>query len=283
MKFTFIVLGVLLLLRSVTADDAHEKMKSAYHSGTNALMIFTSQDIVSGGSYTFEDKNDLTLYSFPYTHHFENDSSWHNYFLKLGAGYSSYKENIFIAETLPDDRLKVKTYALRIGAGVQFKTEYDVDFVFSASLVYSHVNGDYNYGSSESQEVLKPLIDDIVNSSNDNYTYEVTSGVAYRTQIKDYKPYIEAELSYFDTKSSVDLSEHLVDFDSQSSYVKLKGGAISPVLFHTFKSPTKVEAYLEQMFLHGEMVNIFNVDSYTIIGTTFHIDISNENDYLSEL
>jgi len=265
------------------ADDTHERLKSAYHSGVDALMIFTSQDIMSGGSYSFDDDTTLSIYTLPYVHHFDSDSSLYNFFVKFGLGYSHYKEYMDFDVFDTSDTMRMDTYAVRLGGGVRFKTEYDIDFLVSASLIYSHTAGDYTYNSEESEELLKPLIDDIVNSSNDNYTYEVSIGAKYHTTVKKYQPYIDVEMSCFDTKTSLDISSNLVDFNSQSSFFKIKGGVISPVLFTILSDPTKMEGYIQEVFLHGEVADSFYVDNYTMLGTTFHIDVTGDTSYISEL
>ncbi len=282
LKNTLLTPCAALLAVQLSAQEIHDVVKSAYHSGVNALMIFTSQDIMSGGTYKFDDGSRLSIYELPYVHHFKSDSSFYNYFMKVGLGYSHYKEDVdFNLETT--DTMRMDTYAIRLGGGVRFQTQYDVDFLISASLIYSHTTGDYNYNSKASEEFLKPLIDDIVNSSNNNYTYEVSAGVTYHTVYKEYSPYVAAEMSFFDTKTSLDFSSDLINFDSQSSFYKLKAGVISPVLFRTYKSPTKVEGYLQEVILQGEVVDSFELKNYTMIGVTFHLDISDETDYMSEL
>jgi hypothetical protein len=277
------LLFAFVLVQQLSADDTHERIKSVYHSGMNALMIFTSQDIMSGGTYRFDDESTLSIYGLPYIHHFDSDSSFYNYFIKFGLGYSHYKEHIDFDLFEKSDTMRMDTYAIRLGGGVRFKTEYDIDFLLSASLIYSYTNGDYKYNSKESEEILKPILDDIVNSNNDNYTYEVSIAAKYHTTIEEYSPYIAAELSYFDTKTSLDLSADLIDFSSQSSFFKLKGGVISPVLFTTFGDPTKMEGYIQQVMLSGEVVDSFELKNYTMLGTTFHIDVTGDTSYISEL
>ncbi len=258
-------------------DDAIENFSDSYHAGSNALMIFTSQDLISGGSYTFEEKNDLKLYSIPYKYHFKN-SSWYNYFAKFSLGYSSYVEKVKLVESLPSSRLLIETYAARVGLGVRFKTQYDIDFSLSTSLIYSYTHGDFNYGSQELKDALARL-DNVLNSSYYNYTSELTAGVAYHKTIAEYKPYAELESSLFHTSSSFELT----DYTAQSFFTKLKAGVLTPPLYTLYDVPTKLEGYFEQIFISGEMVDTFNVKNYSILGTTFHLDVTRYNAYISEV
>ncbi len=273
-------LSTLVLIAPLSADevdDAISRFTNSYHAGSNALMIFTSQDLISGGSYTFEDENDLKLYSIPYKYHFKN-SSWYNYFAKFSLGYSSYTEKVNLVESLPSSRLLIETYAARIGLGVRFKTAYDIDFSLSTSLIYSYTNGDFNYGSHELKDALARL-DDVLNSSSSNYTSEVTAGVAYHKVIAEYKPYAELESSLFYTSSSFELT----DYTAQSLYTKLTAGVLSPPLFTLYDVPVKLEGYFNQVFISGEMVDTFNIKNYSTLGTTFHLDATKYNEYISEV
>ena len=264
-------------LNAESLDEIKENFSNTYHSGSNALMIFTSQDLISGGNYTLEDKNELKLYSIPYIHHFKN-ASWYNYFVKFALGYSSYIEDGEVGGPFEKSRLLVETYAARVGVGVRFKTEYNLDFILSTSFIYSYTNGDFNYGSQELKDTLSP-VDSILNSSYNNYTSEITAGAAYHKIIADYKPYATFDASIFHTSSSFELADYTI----QSYYLKLKAGVITPPLVTLYDIPIKLEGYFAQSHLNGEMSDIFSVENYSVLGTTFHLDATRYNEYISEL
>jgi len=265
---------------SLSANTLSEQIKSAYYANANAIMIFTTQDIINGGSYKIRNEIDLSIYYFPYTHQFESDSKYYNFFVNTGIGYSHYKEQIKLHYTLPNDIARIDTYAFRLGGGVRFNTDYNLSLILGTSFIYSHLEGSYDYNSINSIKAIKPLLDNFVNNNHDSYTYEITLALKYHYMFGNYKTYVESEISYFDTKESAVIKNNL---DSQSSYFNIKGGVISPKLFNTLTLPTKVELYAKDVILSGTIADNLSIKDYYILGSTFHLDISKTNNYFSEL
>ncbi|PHS34462.1 MAG: hypothetical protein COA92_00780 [Sulfurovum sp.] len=112
--------------------DTHirSEFENVYVKAANTLLFFTSENIISSGSYEF-GSDDATLKTtfFPLTHHFESDSDFYNFYVNGSIGYSKYREkNIDFRGSL--DEIDIKTYALKLGGGIRLKPLDDVDIMF---------------------------------------------------------------------------------------------------------------------------------------------------------
>ena len=126
-------LMLLSLLSTLMISSSYADFKSdladTYAEGVNAILFFTSEDIISSGSYTF-DNSDTTLdtHFIPFTYHFKSDSDFYNFYANGSIGFSKFREeNIDFGRGSADDAVKMTTYALKVGAGVRLNLFEDID------------------------------------------------------------------------------------------------------------------------------------------------------------
>ena len=104
----------IFLLSQVQAGFQNE-VENVYVKAANTLLFFTSENIISSGSYEFGSEDSTLDTTFlPLTYHFKNDSDFYNFYVNGSIGYSKYEEkNIDIRNSL--DEIDIKTYALKLG------------------------------------------------------------------------------------------------------------------------------------------------------------------------
>lgn len=82
-----------LIFTQVQADELKSAVEDIYLKAANTLLFFTSENIISSGSYEFgSDDSTLDTHFFPLTYHFKNDSDFYNFYVNGSVGYSKYKE-----------------------------------------------------------------------------------------------------------------------------------------------------------------------------------------------
>jgi len=69
----------MLSVQSI-ADELTDVLKKAYLINVNALMVLTSQDMLSSGKYKFGDDT-IRVYNFPFTHHFKPYNRYFNFYV----------------------------------------------------------------------------------------------------------------------------------------------------------------------------------------------------------
>ncbi len=284
-KLTLLPLLSTLILSQGHADITNE-MENSYVKGVNTILFFTSENIISSGSYEFSSEDEtLDTHFFPLTHHFESDSDFYNFYVNGSIGYSKYRlENIDRgAGSL--DTIKIKTYALKLGGGVRMNILEDTDMMVGASYIYSKVNSDYITTqplspSDSAQGQIDRALDYVFNSDNDFNTYELFTSVGYHPTINKYKPYVRADIRYFDTKID---DPHASITDVVSTISKLKVGVVTPPVTDIAGLPLKLEFYASEVFIGGDMADALDTDNFFVAGTTFHLGTSTLNDWVSEV
>ncbi|MGB5505630.1 MAG: hypothetical protein WBM70_02970, partial [Sulfurovum sp.] len=79
------------LLLSQAHADFQSELENVYIKSANTILFFTSENIISSGSYEFGSKDQtLDTFFFPMTHHFESDSDFYNFYVNGSIGYSKY-------------------------------------------------------------------------------------------------------------------------------------------------------------------------------------------------
>ena len=279
-KYTLLPLLSTLILSQANADLLNDA-ENAYVKGVNTILFFTSEDIISSGKYEFENSNEtLDTFFFPLTHHFESDSDFYNFYMNGSIGYSKYKqENIISRGSL--DELKIKTYALKLGGGVRMNILEDTDMMIGGSYIYSKVNSDYK--TPQLLNISDPVdraINYAFNSNDDFNTYELFTSVGYHPTINEYKPYGTADIRYFDTKIN---DPYATISDVTSTISKLKVGVITPPVGSVVGLPLKLEFYVSEVFISGDMNEAMDTDNFFVAGTTFHLGTTTLNDWVSEV
>ena len=248
--------------------DFKSDLAARYARGLNAILFFTSEDIISSGHYTFDALDgSLDSYFFPFSYPFKSDCDDYNYYLNGSVGFSNYKEDNINLNRGAIDSLKLRTYAFKIGGGTRFNTSTNTDIKLGAAYIYSRVDGSYktsqplnlNYANDKA-------IHSIFNSIQNHHTFEVSSSFGYHPVINDFKPYARIGIRHFTTKADDSFAniKHI-----QSSISQLKVGLITPPVTSLFGLPLRLEPYASSIFLSGDLDNALHLNKFYVVGTTF--------------
>jgi hypothetical protein len=279
---------LILLLFSIrcAADEFVDLLKKVYQININSLMIFTSQDMLSSGRYKFGD-DVMHITNFPFIYHFKPYNRYFNFYVNGSAGYSKKDHpvdlnKVFGVEGLPDDYVKYDTYALKIGGGIHVTAGWDIEMLFGASIIYTHIKNRYDYNSPESETVLKPIFDNaFANQHNDNFSYELFMQYGYFPNFHDWRPFVLLEYHYFDTKSDFSI-ESLGNYKTQSSTAKLKAGVRTPDFATIYNVPLGAGMYTEGNALRGDLDTILGFSSYGAIGLSIYVGTKFYTDLIDE-
>ena len=279
-KYTLLPLLSTLILSQANADLLNEA-ENAYVKGVNSILFFTSEDIISSGSYEFSSENEtLDTHFFPVTYHFDSDSDFYNFYVNGSIGYSKYKEN-YLEFRGSLDEIKIRTYALKLGGGVRMNILKDTDMMVGASYLYSKVNSDYHTSKPlSSSDPVDRAVDYVFNSDNDYNTFEFVTSLGYHPTINEYEPYIRGDIRYFDTEID-DVYATITNTTAVIS--KLKVGVITPEVTNIAGLPLKLEFYASEVFVGGDMDDAMELDNFFVAGTTFHLGTTSLNDWVSEV
>jgi len=280
MKNTLLPLSLLFMLSQAQADIRNE-LENIYIRSANTLLFFTSENIISSGSYEFGSKDetlDTTL--FPLKYVFKNDSDFYNFYINGSIGYSKYEEkNIDFRGSF--DEIDIKTTALKLGVGVRFNILKDTDLMFGGAYIYSKVKGIYK--SPEPLDPSDPIdraLDYVFNSDNNFNTFEVISSIGYHPTINNYKPYARADIRYFDTE----IDDPFATISNTTSTIsKLKIGVITPPVTSIKGLPLKLEFYASDVLVNGDMKDALEMGNFFLLGTTFHICTTSALKYVSDV
>jgi hypothetical protein len=276
------LLSTLMLSQVQAANPLIGPIEDVYIKGSNTLLFFTSENIISSGSYEFgsSDQTLDTLF-FPMTHHFESDSDFYNFFVNGSVGYSKYQENNIDLRNDGLDELDIKTYALKLGGGIRMNIFKDADMMIGGAYIYSKVKSDYKTPDPlDTGDVLDQALDYVFNTDRDFDTYELFTSIGYHPTINEYKPYFNADIRYFDTKID---DPYATVSDSASTISKLKIGVITPSVISIKELPLKLEFYASDVLLWGDMKEALESDNFYVLGTTFHLGTSGMSDWISEV
>jgi hypothetical protein len=280
-------LGTLFpLLCAIASSSLYADFKSelgdSYAKGVNALLFFTSEDIISSGHYTFDNwSTTLDTHFIPFTYQFESNSDIYNFYANGSIGFSKYEEDVDLARG-SQDKVNMTTYAIKIGGGMRIDIAKDTDMMIGASYIYSKVKSSYSTSKPLDKTAPKDKeIDTILNSNRSHNTYELSSSIGYHPTLSNgYQPYARVGMRYFDT--SVDAPYATIS-DTESSIVKIKAGVVTPVVTSIYDLPLKLEFYTSGIFIGGDMSEILNIDNFFVAGTTFHLGSSSIVKWVDEV
>jgi len=260
-----------VLAYSSTYANTQIDLANTYAKGVNAILFFTSEDIISSGHYSF-DNSDTTLntHFIPFTYQFESESSFYNFYGNGSIGFSKYQES-----PSPTDRLDITTYAVKVGGGVRFKIAEDTDIMTGVSYLYSRSDSTF-----KTDLVLSDDLKKILNGSKTHHTYEVSSSIGYHPMIHGYQPYARAGIRYF--KTDID-SPYTSISKTSSTLTKLKVGVITPTVAKLYDLPLKLEFYASEVFLGGDMDDVLGFDHFFVAGTTAHLETSSLIRWIGEV
>ena len=276
-KLMLLPLLSTLILSTAQADQSY------YAKAVNSLLFFTSEDIISSGSYEFSNEDEtLDTHFFPLTYHFDSDSDFYNFYVNGSLGYSKYKQkNIDLRNINSMDEIKIKTYALKLGGGVRMNILKDTDMMVGASYIYSKVSGDYR--ATQPLNLSDPVdraVDYVFNSDSDYNTFEFVTSLGYQPTINEYEPYIRGDIRYFSTEID---DQYASITETNAVISKLKIGVITPEVTTISGLPLKLEFYASEVFIGGDMDDTMDIDNFFVAGTTFHLGTSTLVDWVSEV
>ncbi len=259
---------LLLFLCLNTYADFKSNLADQYARGLNAILFFTSEDIISSGHYTF-DGFDGTLDShfIPFSYAFKNDCDDYNYYFNGSVGFSNYREgNIDLIRGI-NDAIKLRTYALKLGGGIRYNTSSNTDIKLGTAYIYSRVLGEFK--TSKPLDISNPddkIIDDIFNSTQNHHTIEVSSSFEYHPIINNYKPYVNIGIRHFSTKVDGTYTD-ITNIKSVISKVKI--GLLTPPITKLFSLPLRLEPYVSAIYLSGDVDDTLDLKKFFVLGTTF--------------
>jgi len=250
---------LLLLGASSLYADTQSTLANTYAKGVNAILFFTSEDVISSGHYSF-DNSDTTLntHFIPFTYQFDSESDFYNFYANGSIGFSKYEEPLSATE-----ELDITTYAVKVGGGVRFKLAEDTDLMTGVSYLYSRADSTF-----KTDQVLTDDLKEILNSSRTHHTYELSSSIGYHPTIRGYQPYARAGIRYF--KTDIDTPYTSIS-ETTSTLSKLKVGVITPAVTTLYGLPLKLEFYASEVFLTGDMDDVLGFDHFFMAGTTAHL------------
>jgi hypothetical protein len=266
-----IFVSLLLLGVSTLCADTRSALADTYAKGVNAILFFTSEDVISSGHYSF-DNSDTTLntHFIPFTYQFDSESDFYNFYANGSIGFSKYKEPLSATE-----ELDITTYAVKVGGGVRFKIAEDADLMTGVSYLYSRSDSTF-----KSDKVLTDDIKEILNSSRTHHTYELSSSIGYHPTFHGYQPYARAGIRYF--KTDIDTPYTTIS-ETTSTLTKLKIGVITPPVTTLYGLPLKLEFYASEVFLAGDMDDVLGFDHFFMAGTTAHLGTSSLVSWVDEV
>ena len=277
MKSLTRLLALLYLSLSLRADNI-EVLKQASLANVNALIILTTQDMLTSGRYTFDDDSSLHIINFPLYYHFDPLFSDFNLFLNGSAGYSKMASDIDYGVK---DELIYQTAAFRFGGGIRYLSSFGLVFLVGFDFIYSRIRNTYHYNSAKSEEDLKELFDlAFANQYSNAYTYELFWQVGYRPVWAEWKPYIILTLNYFDTKQDLSLKE-LSAFHSTSGGSRLKIGFETPQYIKLFQTGLSAEFFVAGNVFKGDVEETLGFEGYSSSAAMLHLYI--DNDFYGEV
>jgi hypothetical protein len=270
---TAIAISLCFVMSLTTyADDIAERLRQVSLANINALIILTSQNMLTSGSYGFKGASELTLYNFPLYHHFQPVWDRFNIFINGSVGYSSLEDELDWTDgQKPNDHIEYQALPLRFGGGVRYAAKYDIHLMGGFNIIYSKVNNIYDYNTPETESALKPLFDStFANQRSSAYTYEMFWQLGYSPTIKEWKPYIEFESNYFQSTTDVDITS-ISKFKSSSVGARLILGCETPRFIHLYKLDLSTEVYIANTTFAGDVRDTLGFDEYGSAAVLIHV------------
>ena len=266
-----------LLPLSLQADALTDDLRDSSLANVNALIILTTQDMLTSGKYTFSDGGTIKIYNIPTYYHFNPFVNNFNFFVNGSLGYSVLNNKIDFQADIPDPRyrpaddIEYETIAVRLGGGVRYVSSIDIYALVGFDYIYSSIKNSYDYNSPGSQEDLRPIFEAaFANQKSHAYTYELFWKIGYAPSWAEWKPYVELQVNYFDTKSDLSTSE-LLSFRSTSGGSRLKVGFETPQFINVGKTGLSLEFYISGNAFIGDVKETLGFDGYGSSAALMHL------------
>ena len=259
----------ILFLQLLVADTREGNDIDKVNAATvNTLLIFTSQEGLNSGKYTFTNTPvdvNMDIYHLPLTYQLKTDTLL-NYFIVGNVGYSRVYLGDIKEEVPPEyhlDKLNhIQTYTAGFGGGARYEILDKLYVSAGIEFIYSRA------GVSVRDE--EGVAKDFFNKNySDNISYKIFSLLEYRPIWYEFKPYATLGYKLFETKSDFSFDETF-SFDSESSVTSLSLGAESPKLYSFGKQNITLEAYITAHYLSGIVREVVDFDLYRSIGAVIY-------------
>lgn len=263
--FRFSLLLFFLLTCKLFAKTAEEIVQETHLANINAILIFTSQDAVTSGTYRFSNVGaTMDVYHIPFTYNFSSTHDY-NYFLVGNAGYSrayiSDPSSPYNGGTL-DYNSDLRTYTVGLGGGVRYKVNTDLSILGAMEIIYSRSGNTIK----TDHEDLNVAVTNLFNqNSNENITYKFFALAEYKTDIYNFKPYASLGYKLYQTKSSIDY-DSLRSFSTQSNVTTFTLGVETPKLYKLDEKYVTLEGYFNSNYLGGDIQKSVEFDGYETYG-----------------
>lgn len=261
MKRLFVLLLLLVELNAEEVGDIINKVNAAT---VNTLLIFTSQEGLNSGKYTFTKMPtnvNMDIYHLPFTYNFASDTDI-NYFIVGNTGYSRVylddKRSSGAPSISLDSFNQIQTYTAGIGGGIKYKPSKDLSISGGLEVIYSS-------SGISIKETGGPISDFFNKNNTDNISYKIFTLLEYRPIVYDFKPYVTLGYKLFETKSELTV-EKAFSFTSESSVASLSLGVESPKLYSFDKQNITLEGYIIAHYLGGTVREVVQFETYRSIG-----------------
>jgi len=268
--YRFLLLFYFVLLSNAYAKTAEEIIKETQLANINTLLIFTSQDSISSGTYRFINVGiSMDIYHIPFIYHFKSTKAY-NYFLVGNVGYSrTYlsKNSVPLEGVVLDYNSEVRTYTAGLGGGVRYNISDELGILGGIELIYSRSGNSIKTSDTN----IQATVGDIFNKNyNDNLTYKFFTLAEYSTNICDFKPYVSLGFKLYQTKSSTDTNS-LRTFTTQSSATTVTLGIETPAIYRYDVNYVTLEGYFNSNYIAGDVARTVKFDSYETLGITSYL------------
>ena len=229
-------------------------------------MVFTAQEGLNTGHYRFSNIGiKMDIYHLPFLYQLDIGNDTVNMFLLGNVGYSRAYVNEDI--TLPEGEQlshdnQLSTYTGGAGAGIRYKTPFQIDILTGMEFIYSRSGTDVR---KPDNDIGNAIGDFFSNKYNDNLTYKFLLQLEHHRQINGYKLYAKLGHKLYETKSNFNFTS-LTSFTTQASVSMLGAGIETPALYSWHKMYLTLEGYIYGHYLHGDIVEVVSFDSYSTTG-----------------
>jgi len=278
----------ILIYRSLLAEEADETAQKLYLANINTLLIFTSQNGLSSGTYNFVRVDaKMQVYNLPINYHFKPFYNRLNFMFLSDLGYSEVRKDVDIdtdTKSTNDLKLtahnKLNTYVGGVGVALRYQSALNIDFLLGLEVLYSKVSQSAKF----SEEIdIGDAINDFFNSNyNENFTYKFIFISEYVKEYHGFKPYVRLGFKYFDTKSDFTF-ESLSAFTTQASTTNFDLGAETPSMYSYNTMYLTLEGYIKANYLTGDITNVVGFDAYSSVGAVAYWYIDAKQEYIKRL
>lgn len=268
--FRLLLLCSVLLTCKLFAKTAEEIIQETHLSNINAILIFTSQDAISSGTYRFTNVGaTMDVYHLPFTYQFQSTHDY-NYFLVGNIGYSrAYISNPSTSYngTILEYNSDLRTYTAGLGGGTRYKFNQNTSILGGMEIIYSRSGNTIK----TDKDNLNSAVGNLFNKNNtENITYKFFALAEYKPIINNFKTYLTLGYKLYQTKSNINY-EALKSFATQSNVTTFGIGAETPKLYNLDEKYITLEGYFNSNYLGGDVQKSVEFDSYQTLGAIIYL------------